>query len=461
MHGMTESIIGVLLIGLGAMIAWIAQSNRFERRMHDLKQAMDQYKQKSDKLTVERDMMHTQITDLKATLDKTQPEVIRLQSELSAKTVEQEHLNQKLSDQSNEMNLLHQKFTSDFERIATKVLDENVGKFSRQHQTQLDGVLKPFNEKLNEFKKKVDDTYQHEARQRASLQGEIKQLFELNQTMAKEAKNLTTALKGGSKTQGNWGELILELLLERSGLKKGVEFTTQGAFQTEDGKRQYPDVILNLPNNKHMVIDSKVSLVAYEAYFSEESEAAKAVALKHHVTSVRTHIKQLSQKNYQHLYDINSPDFVLMFMPIEPAFGLAVQQDSSLFYEALDLRVVMVSPSTLLTTLQIIANIWKQDRQNKHTLEIARQGGALYDKFVGLVDELQTLGKQLNTTGRTYDGVMKKLTSGKGNLISQTEKLKVLGANAKKSLHPAVLDGAMQSDQPTHVGAVEEPLLIR
>jgi len=337
-------------------------------------------------------------------------------------------------EKSKEMTNLHKTVTDQFENIANKILEEKSEKFTIKNKENLHVILTPFNEKLGEFKKKVEDTYRTESNERASLKGEIKQLLELNQTMASEAKQLTSALKGESKVQGNWGEIILERILEKSGLQKGIEFSTQEAFQSQEGRRQHPDVILNLPEGKHIIIDSKVSLAAYERCFSTEEENEKEKAVDDHIKSIRTHIKQLSEKKYQQLYPINSPDFVLMFMPIEPAFGVAVKKDPTLFMHALDQNVLLVSPSTLLTTLQIIANIWKQDKQDKNAREIARKGGELYDKFVAILEDLQKLEKQFNTARGTYDTVIKKLSSGRGNLIQKVEEIKHLGAKTSKSL---------------------------
>lgn len=385
-------------------------------------------------------IIETQLNDMKSEVCRERETSLMLNTKISEVTANYTNLQEKLKAQKQELNDMHTMFATEFENLATKILDEKAAKFTKQNQQNLDVLIKPFNEKLTEFKRKVEDAYSTESKERASLQGEIKQLFELNQTMANEAKNLTTALKGGSKTQGNWGELILEKILERSGLQKGIEFTAQESFHNEDGKRMHPDIILNLPENKHMIIDSKVSLTAYENFFSAENDSEKDRLLKQHVVSVRTHMRQLSDKNYQSLYQINSPDFVLMFMPIEPAFGLAVQQEPSLFYDAFDKNVVIVSPSTLLVTLQIISTIWKQERQNKHAIEIARQGGALYDKFVAFLEDLEKLGRQLKTASDTYDTSMNKLSSGRGNLIGRTENIKALGAKASKSIPEKFLD---------------------
>lgn len=433
-----------LLVGflLGAGVMWVLRNAKQGAQFAELTATKTHYT--------------AQLTEVKEALSQERTLAASLNSQLSEARANYRNLEEKLATQKTELAQMQEKLTTEFENLANKILDEKTVKFTKQNQDNLDGILKPFNEKLTEFKKKVDDTYNHESKERASLQGEIKQLFALNQTMAKEAKNLTMALKGESKTQGNWGELILEKILERSGLQKGVEFTTQESFQTEEGKRQHPDVILNLPENKHMIIDSKVSLTAYEQYFSTESETDKASALRNHVLSVRTHMKQLSDKNYQNLYQINSPDFVLMFMPIEPAFGLAVQHDASLFYDALDRNVVIVSPSTLLATLQIISNIWRQDRQNKNALEIAKQGGALYDKFVSFLEDLEKLGRQMQTANNTYTEAINKLSTGKGNLIVRSEKIKELGAKTSKKMPDNYINDTALSQKESDILALSQ-----
>lgn len=437
---MTSIVFFLTGLLLGAISIWFIRKYKFESEKGVSLSEFNLLQTKLTELNTSKTISEKQLNEVKSELNQEREKSLHLTTKLSEMTANYNNLQEKLAAQKQELEDMQKKLTTEFENLANKILDEKTTKFTKQNQDNLDVLLKPFNEKLNEFKKKVEDTYSNESKERATLQGEIKQLFELNQTMAKEAKNLTTALKGGSKTQGNWGELILEKILERSGLQKGIEFTTQESFHSEDGKRKHPDIILNLPENKHMIIDSKVSLTAYEQFFSTENESEKDSFLKNHVTSVRTHMRQLSDKNYQSLYQINSPDFVLMFMPIEPAFGLAVQHDPSLFYDAFDKNVVIVSPSTLLVTLQIISNIWKQERQNKHAIEIARQGGALYDKFVSFLDDLEKLGRQLKTASDTYDASMNKLSTGKGNLIGRTEKIKELGAKASKSISDKYLD---------------------
>ena len=359
---------------------------------------------------------------------------LQAQTKLSEVNANYRHLEEKLATQKQELEQMQTKFAAEFENLATRIFEDKSLRFAKQNQDNLDILLKPLGEKITDFKKQVETVYSNEATARASLKGEISKLFELNQHMSKEAQNLTLALKGESKTQGNWGEVILSRILESSGLEEGREFKTQGVFAAEDGKRQLPDVIVYLPDNKHMIIDSKVSLTAYEKYYNEDNDDKKRQYLKDHVASVRSHIKLLSDKNYPALYQIDAPDFVLMFMPIDPAFGLALQADQQLYSAAFESGVIIVSPLSLLATLRTISSVWKKDYQNKNVLEIARQGGALYDKFVAFIDDMQSIGKQITGTQKAYDAAMNKLSEGAGNVINRAETLKKLGAKATKSL---------------------------
>jgi len=373
--------------------------------------------------------------------------ILELSRSHSALEADYKNLQERLCEQKGELENLQQKFSTEFKNIANELLEEKSRKFTEQNKSNIESILNPLNEKLKEFQKRVEETYDKESKQRFSLEKEIKILFDLNQQMAKEANNLTIALKGQTKTQGSWGEFILDSILEKSGLLKGREYQIQETFINEDGRRRQPDVVINLPENKCLIIDSKVSLLAYEHYCSSDSDADKAVSLKEHIASIRKHIRELSAKNYQNLYQINSLDFVLLFMPIEPAFSLAVQNDLNIFNEAFERNIVIVSPSTLLATLRTIASIWRQEYQNRNALEIARQSGALYDKFQGMISDLIELGKKMNAMQLNYEEAMKKLYSGRGNLVSSVEKIKRLGAKATKSLPQSLLDRVEDSDE--------------
>ncbi len=329
-----------------------------------------------------------------------------------------------------------------FENLANKILEEKSKKFTDQNKSNLTDLLSPLRERISTFEQKVEKSNKDSLAWNATLREQISALKESNLLITKEAENLTKALKGDSKIQGDWGELQLELLLKKAGLEKEVHFTTQTAIRDDDGNLKRPDFIINLPEEKHLIIDSKVSLTAYERFVGEENDEKSAMYLKQHLASIREMIKDLSEKNYQDLYGLNAPDYVMMFIPIEPAFHLAVQSDDTLYNYALEKNIVLVTTSTLLAVMRTIAYIWRQDKQTKHVLEIARVGGTLYDKFEGFTQDLIKVGKSLDSTKTSYQDAMSKLTEGKGNLVSQTERLKELGAKAKKTINPKLLDRA-------------------
>ncbi|MDB5154517.1 MAG: rmuC [Mucilaginibacter sp.] len=348
---------------------------------------------------------------------------------------------ERLTEQEKSIQEIQQKFQLEFQNIASKLLEEKSQKFVETNKTNLDILLNPLKENIKAFEEKVDKVYNMEAAERNTLKGVISQLMELNKLISNEAQNLTKALKGDNKKQGNWGEVILERVLERSGLVKDREYRLQASLISADGSRLQPDVIIDLPDDKHLIIDSKVSLVAYERLVNAESEEERKLYSKAHVESIRGHVNGLSAKNYHDLYQINSPDFVLLFVPIESSFSFAVQLDAELFSDAWEKRVVIVSPSTLLATLRTISSIWKQERQNRNVLEIARLSGAMYDKFVGFVGDMESIGKNIKQSQSAYDNAINKLTEGNGNLTKTAEKIKGLGAKANKQLDPKFIDG--------------------
>ena len=320
-----------------------------------------------------------------------------------------------------------------FENLAGKIFDDRSKQFAEQNKTSLDHIVTPLREQLGEFKQRIETVYDNENKDRISLREEIISLRRDTAKMNQEALNLTRALKGDKKTQGNWGEMILEKVLERSGLRKGIEYETQGAFRDDDNRLFKPDVIIHLPDNKDVIIDSKVSLLAYERYCSAEDDQERIIAIKQHTSAVREHIKTLSDKDYSSLHGIKSLDFVLLFMPIEAAFVAAFQTDERLFTDAFEHKIIVVTPTTLLATLRTIENIWRYERQNENARAIADKAGIVYDKIRGFVEELDKLGKQLSTVHTTYDGVMNKLTQGQGNLIRQASSFVDLGVKVKKS----------------------------
>ncbi|HRN93238.1 MAG: DNA recombination protein RmuC [Chitinophagales bacterium] len=377
-----------------------------------------------------------------ANLSDERSKVLQLNTELTAAQSAIKNTNEKLQEQKAEVEQLQEKFKTEFKNIANELLEDKSRKFTQQNQEKLGEILNPLNEKIKLFEQKVEQTHRESLEKNAGLVQQIHQLKELNLQMSKEAVNLTNALKGDNKTQGNWGEVILERVLERSGLQRDREYVIQESLNTDDGKRFQPDVVIHLPESRNIIIDSKVSLVDYERFVSAENEEEKALFLKKHILSLRNHIKGLSEKNYPQLYGTSSPDFVLMFIPIEPAFSLAVQYDNDLFLDSFDKKIVLVSASTLLAVLRTVASIWRQENITKNHLEIAKQAGDLYDKFVAFVEDLIKVGNQLATTKSTYDDAMKKLHAGSGNLVKRAEKIKTLGAKASKSLPQALLDRA-------------------
>ncbi|MDN3605513.1 DNA recombination protein RmuC [Kaistella yonginensis] len=360
-----------------------------------------------------------------------------------------------LENQKEEILKIQELAKTEFQNLANKILEEKTKKFTEQNQHQLKTILHPLQEKITDFEKKVDHTHKESIDYHAALRQQIMGLQDLNKQMSLETLNLTKALKGDHKIQGNWGELVLERVLEKSGLEKGREYDIQKSHQTGEGRLQ-PDVVINLPDGKKMIIDSKVSLNAYERYINEESQDLKPTHLKEHVLSLKRHVEQLGTKNYQALYQMESPDFVLLFVPIEPAFAIALNEDTHLYNKAFEKNIIIVTPSTLLATLKTIDSMWTNQKQQENALEIARQAGALYDKFEGFVTDLLKIGKKMEDAKTEYEGAMNKLVTGKGNLVNSVQKLKIMGAKAKKSL-PDHLISQGQSHNELELDLKEEP----
>jgi len=388
-------------------------------------------------------------------LSNTEKENIRVEKDtlailLSKKETDFENLWERNKEQKQEVEQLQEKFTKEFENLANKILEEKTTKFTEQNKENLKNILSPLQDKIQLFEKKVEDTHKESIDYHAALRQQILGLREMNEQMSKETLNLTKALKGDSKMQGNWGELVLERVLEKSGLEKDREYFVQQSFITEEGNRVFPDVIINLPDGKKMIVDSKVTLTAYERYINEENDDLKAQYLKEHVASINRHVTDLGSKNYQDLYQMESPDFVLLFIPIESAFAIALNEDISLYNKAFEKNIVIVTPSTLLATLRTIDSMWTNQKQQENALEIARQAGALYDKFEGFVSDLVKIGKKMDEAKMEYQGAMNKLVDGKGNLIISVEKLKKMGAKAKKSLPENIISRA-EKDESTFI----------
>ena len=397
---------------------------------------------------------NNQLSELKISFQNLQIEKQKVQAEkeefailLAKKENDFDNLWERNKEQKQEVNELQEKFSKEFENLANKILEEKTQKFTEQNKENLKNILSPLQDKILHFEKKVEDTHKESIDYHAALRQQILGLREMNAQMSKETINLTKALKGDSKMQGNWGELVLERVLEKSGLEKGREYEVQQSFTNEEGTRILPDVIINLPDGKKMIVDSKVSLTAYEKYVNEEDDAQQNIYLKEHVNSVKRHVEQLSDKRYQDIYQMESPDFVLLFIPIEPAFALALQEDLNLYNKAFEKNIVIVTPSTLLATLRTIDSMWTNQKQQENAIEIARQAGALYDKFEGFVSDLIKIGKKMDEAKVEYSSAMNKLTEGKGNLVTSAEKLKKMGAKAKKALPEAILKRADNNEE--------------
>lgn len=434
-----------LLAGLliGGTLAWLVLKNKISsaqaahsNEVNELRNAVS--------LAEERDRSQREnLLQTRETLEAERNKTLKLSTDLSKREAEYQALNEKLAEQKAELEKLNERFSVEFKNLANEILEEKSKKFTDQNKENLDTLLNPLREKLTDFQKKVEQSNLDGEKRGAALNEQLRNLRELNQQITHEAKSLTLALRGDSKAQGGWGEMQLESILQKAGLEKGTHYKKEQNFKNEEGANQRLDFIINLPDDKHLVLDSKVSLTAYSNYFDTEDEAEKKQYLKQHVNSMLGHIKLLGDKNYQNLYDIKQPDYVMMFVANEPALTMALKEDPELYDKALAKNIVLVSTTTLLATLRTISYIWKQDLQNKNAEEIARQAGALYDKFVGFSEDLIKLGNQLGTVQNTYRDSMKKLSEGSGNLVRRTQKLQKLGAKTSKSQNPGLIDRAI------------------
>jgi len=373
--------------------------------------------------------------------EQQEAEIRRLDAQRAALSAELKEQQDSHQQRLNDLQGSRDELRAQFAELAGKIFDEREQRFAETSQQQLGQLLDPLKERIQSFEKRVEESYQQEARERFSLGKELERLQQLNQRLGDEATNLTRALKG-QKTQGNWGELVLERVLEHAGLEKGREYQTQVSLKSADGERFQPDVLIQLPGDKQVVVDAKVSLTAYQQLVAAEDEASRQQALKQHVLSLRSHLKGLSLKDYQRLEGLHSLDFVLLFVPIEAAFAAALQADPGLFQEAFDQHIVIVSPTTLLATLRVIDSLWRQERQSQNAREIAERAGALYDKFVAFIQDLDEMGARLQQLDKAYAGARNKLCEGRGNIISRVENLKLLGARASKSLPVELLEQA-------------------
>ena len=394
--------------------------------------------------------MQTEVNEYKRKIEDKNIEIQEYVSSIAEYRTQNNGLEEKLNTQKEEIVNLRNELNKEFKLLANEILEEKTKKFSELNEEKMGNILNPLKEKIQNFERKVDETYNNETREKASLREELKNIININRQMSEDAQKLTSALKGDSKIQGDWGETQLELILEKSGLQKGLHFVSQQSFKTEHGDLLRPDYIINLPENKNFIIDSKVSLTAYEKYYNAEDTSEKSLYLKQHLTSIQQHIQELGSKNYQSLYGINSPDFIFLFFALEPALTLALQNDPSLFDKALNKKIVLVSNSTLLASMRTVSFIWKQENQRKNVLEIADESGKLYDKFVAFTEDLIKMGERILSTKESYDAAMNKLTtsSKKGDtIIGRMENIKKLGADASKSIDQRLLNKVNGNDE--------------
>jgi DNA recombination protein RmuC len=417
-----------LLLGLG--IAWFVQRTRVNWARRETSEGQIEIARLNERVS----RLEAELSEAKRKRDELQADQVQLNAKIAELTAT---LNGERTQSGEKLSLLNDakgEFSTTFELLANRILEEKGERFAEQSRTSLDQLLSPLRTRLEAFQNKVEEVYVQEGKDRAALGNEVQRLRELNQQLSQDAHNLTLALKGSSKTQGTWGELILERVLEASGLRKGDEYELRETYKRDDGRRAQPDVVIHLPEDKHLVVDAKVSLTAYAEYMSSDSDLARDAAVERHLDSVRRHVKELSEKNYQELYALKSLDFVIMFVPVEPAFILAIAQDTKLCEGAWKKNVLLVSPSTFLFVVRTVAHLWRQEQQNRNVQEIARRGADFYDKLVGFVKDLTGIGESLKQATNSYDSACSKLSTGRGNLIQKAETLRDLGVKPSKSL---------------------------
>ncbi len=444
--------IGLLVIGLlaGGVIGYLAARLTMSRGADDA--TANELADVKTQLAIAQEQVQRhseQVAQLGDELKEEREKSFQLGNQNASITAEHKNLEQKLLDQKEELSNLQAKFAVEFKNLANEIFEEKSKKFTEQNKSNLGDILNPLKERIEKFEEKVEKSSKESLHWNSSLKEQITNLKELNVAITKEAENLTKALKGDSKKQGNWGEMQLETILERAGLQKDIHYFKEKNFKTEDGSNQRLDYIVKLPDDKTLVLDSKVSLTAYSNYFDTDDEQEQARYLKMHLDSINAHIKSLGDRNYQNLYDITQPDYVMMFVANEPALTMALREDMTLYERALEKNIVLVSTTTLLATLRTISYIWKQDLQNKNALEIARQAGSLYDKFTNFTEDLIKVGKSLDQTQKTYKEAAKKLYDGQDNLVRKTERLKELGAKTSKQMDKGLLDKAELSGEQT------------
>lgn len=432
-------IVGLICLAIGYFLGNYIQNLKTKSGQSALEERQQQLQ--NNNTVLEQRLRDTEEHKMHLQTEKEQlgNQVVRYQADM-------ENLQVKNREQRDEVEKLQERFTKEFENLANKILEEKSLKFTERNEKNIKNILTPLNEKIQLFEKKVEESQKENISIHSALKEQLLNLQSQNLKITQEAENLTKALKGDSKMQGNWGELVLERVLEKSGLEKDREYLVQQSFTREDGSRVLPDVIINLPDGKKMIVDSKVSLTDYERYVNAEEDEEQAKYLKDHINSLRRHVDQLSAKKYEDLYEMESPDFVLLFVPIEPAFAIAINNDNTLYNKAFEQNIIIVTPSTLLATLRTIDSMWNNEKQQRNAIEIARQAGALYDKFEGFVTDLTKVGKKMDDAKDEYKGAMNKLVEGRGNIVTSIEKLKKMGAKAKKSIPEPILKRALEDD---------------
>ncbi|SHH85393.1 DNA recombination protein RmuC [Chryseolinea serpens] len=428
-------IIALLVgIGGGAVASWLILKYKYaaEAQAHTSVILVEQEKNRT---------LQNQVAELRQEIDRERRKALEVSQALASVEADYRNLQEKLVDQKKEVELLNEKFSIQFKNLANEIFEDKSRKFTDQNKSNIFDLLKPLGEKIVQFEKKVEETHRDTITRNSALREQLENLQKLNVQMTREAENLTRALRGDTKAQGAWGEFILESILEKSGLEKDREYFVQESFTTAEGRLR-PDVVIRLPEGKHVIVDSKVSLTAYNNFVNAEADQDKVLYLKSHLISIRQHMKLLGDKNYQRNITDNSPDFVIMFIPIEPAYILAIQSEKTLYEEALERRIVFVSPTLLIPSLQLIKNTWKQEYQNRNTAEIVRQATGLYEKFKGFTEDLIEIGSSLRKTQLSYESAMSKLTSGTGNLVRRVEEFKKLGISPTKNVDQRLIDRA-------------------
>jgi len=437
---MTELEIGIGCTLLGLILGFLGTQLFAARQLAAIQAESAAHAARSDQFSAELDKTRGEMTTERAKNEE-------LTAGLAASDADRSNLRQRLEEEGRRLTEIQAQFRLEFENLANRILEEKSARFLTQNHEHLATLLDPLRQRLGEFKERVETIHTEDTKSAAALREQLQQLKDLNRQMSDEAAALTRALKGESKTQGSWGELILERILEKSGLQKGNEYETQTSFRAENGARLLPDVVIHLPDEKHLIIDAKVSLVAYERFVTSDTETTKQSALREHTLSMRRHIDELSRKDYPGLPDLQSPDFVLMFIPIEPALHLALQQDEALFGDAFEKNVVLVSSSTLLVTLRAIESVWRRHKQTLNARKIAEQAGNLHDQFVLFVEALQEIGQRLDQARTSYDQALSRLSTGRGNLVKRTIELQKLGARTEKQIAPALVQRALDDPE--------------